>query len=178
MWSRRSLSASSRNGSRSASLNFRHLIKFSYYNDFFNSRAWAREMKWIIMRKDTVVCTGFSRKIELFLINFDPSPACQRVYTHSYWLTIFCTTNGKQVLAKERWQNFENYCKKDALLPEHPATYINVHPTCSILLPNVVLNDSKTCSISQYEIIHKEAKYYLAPRVWEICALWSLKLYS
>ena len=31
-----------------------------------------------------------------------------RVYSHSYWLVIFCTTNSSRVLARERWQTFEN----------------------------------------------------------------------
>ena len=35
-----------------------------------------------------------------------------RVYSHSYWLVIFCTTNSSRVLARERWQIFENSWKK------------------------------------------------------------------
>ena len=27
------------------------------------------------------------------------------VYSHSYWLGIFCTTNSSPVLERERWQN-------------------------------------------------------------------------
>merc|ERR1711946_52473 len=35
-----------------------------------------------------------------------------RVYSHSYWLVIFCTTNSSRVLARERWQTFEIFWKK------------------------------------------------------------------
>ena len=34
-----------------------------------------------------------------------------RVYSHSYWLVIFCTTNSSRVLARESWQTFENSWK-------------------------------------------------------------------
>ena len=34
-----------------------------------------------------------------------------RVYSPSYWLVIFCTTNSSRVLARERWQTFENSWK-------------------------------------------------------------------
>ena len=33
-------------------------------------------------------------------------------HSHSYWLIIFCTTNRSRVLARERWQTFENSWKK------------------------------------------------------------------
>ena len=39
-----------------------------------------------------------------------------RVYSHSYWLVIFCTTNSSRVLARERWQIFENSWKKTQYL--------------------------------------------------------------
>ena len=35
-----------------------------------------------------------------------------RVYNHSFWLVIVCTTNSSRVLARERWQSFENSWKK------------------------------------------------------------------
>ena len=35
-----------------------------------------------------------------------------RVYIHSYWPVIFCTTNSSRVLARERLQTFENSWKK------------------------------------------------------------------
>ena len=38
------------------------------------------------------------------------------VYSHSYWLVFFCTTNGSRVLMKERWQTFENSWKKTQYL--------------------------------------------------------------
>ena len=47
-----------------------------------------------------------------------PSPAFkratyprERVYSHSYWLTTFCTTNSSPVLAKQRSQNIEHSWK-------------------------------------------------------------------
>ena len=43
------------------------------------------------------------------------------VYSHSYWLAIFCTTNSSPVLARERSQNIENSWKK---------TIFNEHPVC------------------------------------------------
>ena len=43
-----------------------------------------------------------------------------RVYSHSYWLVISCTTNSSRVLARERWQTFENSWKKNTIFNEHP----------------------------------------------------------
>ena len=28
----------------------------------------------------------------------------EQVYSHSYWLEIFCTTNSSRLLAREKWQ--------------------------------------------------------------------------
>merc|ERR1712105_56655 len=39
-----------------------------------------------------------------------------RVYSHSYWLVIFCTTNNSRVLARERWLSFENSREKTQYL--------------------------------------------------------------
>ena len=39
-----------------------------------------------------------------------------KVYSHSYWLVIFCTTNSSRVLVRERWQTFENSWKKTQYL--------------------------------------------------------------
>ena len=39
-----------------------------------------------------------------------------RVYSRSYWLVIFCTTNSSRVLARERWQTCENSWKKTQYL--------------------------------------------------------------
>ena len=44
-----------------------------------------------------------------------------RVYSHSYWLVIFCTTNSIPVLARGRWQTFE---KKNAIFKEHPVYFL------------------------------------------------------
>ena len=46
-----------------------------------------------------------------------------RVYSLSYWLVIFCTTNSSQLLARERWHTFENSWKKTTLFNEHPVAY-------------------------------------------------------
>ena len=43
-----------------------------------------------------------------------------RVYSHSYWLGIICTTNRRQVLARERWQTLENSWKKTQYLMNTP----------------------------------------------------------
>ena len=42
-----------------------------------------------------------------------------RVYSHSYWLTIFCTTNSSPVLSNERPQNIENSWEKNTIFNEH-----------------------------------------------------------
>ena len=38
------------------------------------------------------------------------------MYSHSYWLAIFCTTNSSPVQAEERSQNIENSWKKQYLM--------------------------------------------------------------
>ena len=48
-----------------------------------------------------------------------------RVCSHSYWLVIFCTTNCSPVLARKRWQTFENSRKKTQYLMN--TLYINKH---------------------------------------------------
>ena len=62
----------------------------------------------------------FMKKLCFFINHCNPSFAyislkeiykalkAMRVYSHSYWLVIFCTTNSSRVLARERWQTFEN----------------------------------------------------------------------
>ena len=39
-------------------------------------------------------------------------PNAMQVYRYSYWLVIFCTTNSSRLLARERWQTFENSWKE------------------------------------------------------------------
>ena len=39
-----------------------------------------------------------------------------RVYSHSYWLVIFCVTNSSRVLERKRWQTLENSWKKTQYL--------------------------------------------------------------
>ena len=71
--------------------------------------------------------TGCSGKIVFFapFTATPPSPTllketfkalnAMRVNSHSYWLANlvnFCTTNSSSVLARERWQTFENSWKK------------------------------------------------------------------
>ena len=46
-----------------------------------------------------------------------------RVYSPSYWLEIFCTTNSSRVLARKRWQTFEN-CWKNTIFNEHPVAHV------------------------------------------------------
>ena len=38
------------------------------------------------------------------------------MYSHSYWLVIFCTTNSSRVLARKRWLTFEKSWKKTQYL--------------------------------------------------------------
>ena len=47
-----------------------------------------------------------------------PSPATlQKAFkAHSHWLVIYCTTNSSRVLARERWQTFENSLEKTQYL--------------------------------------------------------------
>ena len=61
-----------------------------------------------------------------------------QVYSHSYWLVFFCTTNSSRVLARERWQTFENSWKKTQylmntlyLLSERPGFSTNNAFSCS-----------------------------------------------
>ena len=78
--------------------------------------------------------TGCSGKMCFFTIHCNPSFAnialrdlqsSQRIASvqHSYWLVIFCTTNSSRVLARERWQTFENSLKKNTIFDEHPVGY-------------------------------------------------------
>ena len=53
-----------------------------------------------------------------------------RVYSHSYWLVIFCTTNCSRVLARERWETFENSWKKRSIYNEHPVSYCRIVEFC------------------------------------------------
>ena len=48
-----------------------------------------------------------------------------RVYSHSFPLVIFCTTNSSRVVARERWQTFENSWKKTQYLMN--TLYFSVH---------------------------------------------------
>ena len=45
-----------------------------------------------------------------------------RVYSHFYGLVVFCTTNHSQVLARERWQTFENSWKKTIFNEHRPVS--------------------------------------------------------
>ena len=63
--------------------------------------------------------TGCSGKIVFFHNSLQPLPRlhrcdAMRVYSHSYWLVIFGTTNSSRELA--RWQTFENSWKKHSIL--------------------------------------------------------------
>ena len=77
---------------------------------------------------DRPLDTGCSGKnCVLFTIHCNPSLAyiavslskafyAMRVYSHSYWLVIFCTTKSSRVLTRERRQTFENSWKKTQYL--------------------------------------------------------------
>ena len=60
---------------------------------------------------------GVQKKLCFFTIQCNPSLAynvvkdLQRNASRSHWLVIFCTTNSSRVLARERWQTFENSWK-------------------------------------------------------------------
>ena len=66
---------------------------------------------------------GVQEKMCFFIIHCNPILAyiavrdkalnAMQVYSHSYWLVIFCTANSSRVLTRERWQTFENSWKKD-----------------------------------------------------------------
>ena len=43
-----------------------------------------------------------------------------RVFSRSYWLVISCTANSSRVLARKRWQTFENSWKKNTVFNEQP----------------------------------------------------------
>ena len=72
-----------------------------------------------------IEATGCSGKF-VFLNSLQPLPRLHRCKRpsklstqcecHSYWLVIFCTPNSSRVLARERWQTFENSWKKTQYL--------------------------------------------------------------
>ena len=47
-----------------------------------------------------------------------------RVYSHSHWLAIFCTTNNSPVLAREMWKNTENFREKLFLHTLYKMTFV------------------------------------------------------
>ena len=53
----------------------------------------------------TIHCNHFLAYIAVRDLHFSNAMG---VYSHSYWLVSFCTTNSSRVLARERWQTFEN----------------------------------------------------------------------
>ena len=73
---------------------------------------------WNIYRvfRKNCVCSQFTATppspASLCCKRFSKLSNAMRVYSHSYWLVIFCTTNSSRVLARERWQTFENSWKK------------------------------------------------------------------
>ena len=83
---------------------------------------------------------GVQKKLCFFTIHCNPSLAyiavrdllqalnAMRVYSHSYWLVIFCTANSSRVLAREMWQTFENSWKKTQYLMN--TLYIFMGCTC------------------------------------------------
>ena len=86
--------------------------------------------KHLNTRSDTFLSstTGCSGKIVFFFtIHCNPSLAyiavralnSMWVYSHSYWLVVFCTTNSSRVLAREKWHTS---CKKTTKFKEHPVS--------------------------------------------------------
>ena len=71
---------------------------------------------------DVPAVQGGQKKLCFFHISLQPLPRLHRCKRnlklstqcecHSYWLVIFCTTNRSRVLAKARWQTFENSWEK------------------------------------------------------------------
>ena len=106
-------------------------VHFSIHNtipDTDHQMKYCDEKKNRYVNKINSDCseTGCSRNCVFFTIhsNSPPPPSSPtslleafkaliaiRVYSHSYWLVIFCTANSSRVLARERWQSFENSWK-------------------------------------------------------------------
>ena len=49
------------------------------------------------------------------------------LYSHSFWLTIFCQTNSSPVLARERSKNIENSWEKSTIINEHLVSANFIH---------------------------------------------------
>ena len=70
---------------------------------------------WNIYRvfRKNCVCSQFTATppspASLCCKRFSKLSNAMRVYSHSYWLVISCTTNSSRVLARERWQTFEKH---------------------------------------------------------------------
>ena len=50
---------------------------------------------------------------------------------------LFCTTNSRRVLARERWQTFENSWEKNTIFNEHKRIVCHIHWLISFLCEGV-----------------------------------------
>ena len=90
----------------------------------------------------TVKDTGCSGKNVFFHNSLQPLPRLHRcnrpstlstqcdVYSHSYWLVILWTTNSSRVLARKRWQIFENSWKCLMKTLYRCVAYCSIPMTC------------------------------------------------
>ena len=72
-----------------------------------------------VFRKNCVFHNSLQPSLDYMAVKTFKTLNAMRVYSHSHWLLNFCTTNSSRVLARERWQTFEN-SRKDAIFNEHP----------------------------------------------------------
>ena len=75
-----------------------------------------------------------------------------RVYSPSYWLAIFCTTNNSRVLAREGWQNFENSWKKTQYLKNTLYIIFQGFKLRESLCDSFYLNADLCCWLNSTEI--------------------------
>ena len=71
------------------------------------------------------------------------------MYSHSYWLVIFSTTNSSRMLAKERSQTFENFWKKTQYL---------INTLWHYLLFQVLLNMYQSISLKDATVLWKNSQ--------------------
>ena len=72
-----------------------------------------------------------------------PSKLAMRVYSHSYCLVIFCTTNSSRVLARDRWQTFANSWKKTQYLMN--TLYLTIILSNATVWPDFVVSLWNLC---------------------------------
>ena len=84
-----------------------------------------------------------------------------QVYSQSYWLVIFCTTNSSGVLARERWQTFKNSWEKNTIFNRFLPHILPLCLTTS-LVPHACAALSRICvgaiDLSLYQIKRRHEK--------------------